>query len=172
MNVTIQKQQGAALFVALVFLAILMVLGVTAVRNSSFQEKMATNVHQQNWAFGAADAGVNAFNTLANEGDDRSDSQHILFRARINGSVNFCVDEKGAEGACDSTFLDGTQKLTKAEVDVNKEGCFQKLCTGFSLSADPRSGIQCIVYKVDGTGNAVGVEEEVEWWAFQIGARC
>jgi len=165
-----QKQSGAALFVALILLAILMVIGVYSVRNSSFQEKMAANVHQSNWAFAAAESGARAFNEMANNGNDLNPS-HILFRTRVNGNVNFCVDENGAEAACGSTYLDGAAQKTTSTVDVNKEGCVQQLCFGYSLGTGTGT-VKCLVYSVNSTGEIEGLQDQVEWWTYQVTAQC
>jgi type IV pilus assembly protein PilX len=51
-------QRGAALIVALVFLIVLTLLGVSSMRTSTLQERMAGNLRDSNLAFQAAEAGL------------------------------------------------------------------------------------------------------------------
>ena len=52
------RQQGIALIVALIFLAVLALLGVTIARNSSMEERMAGNTRDRDLAFQAAEAAL------------------------------------------------------------------------------------------------------------------
>lgn len=52
------RQQGIALIVALIFLAVLTILGVTIARNSSMEERMAGNTRDRDLAFQAAEAAL------------------------------------------------------------------------------------------------------------------
>jgi type IV pilus assembly protein PilX len=54
------RQQGVALIVALVFLLLMTVLGVAAIRTTTLEERMAGNLHDKNLAFQAAEAGLRA----------------------------------------------------------------------------------------------------------------
>ncbi len=63
MNTPQDKQQGATLVVALIFLLILTILGVTSVSNSILQQKMAGNLRDQSVAFEAAESAVRAGET-------------------------------------------------------------------------------------------------------------
>ncbi len=49
-------QQGVALVLALVFLLLLTLIGITALGTSSLEEKMANNVKDKNLAFQAAES--------------------------------------------------------------------------------------------------------------------
>ena len=49
------KQRGTALIVAMVMLLVLTLLGVTAIRNTTLQERMAGNLRDSNLAFQAAE---------------------------------------------------------------------------------------------------------------------
>jgi type IV pilus assembly protein PilX len=53
-----QRQRGVALIMALVFLMILTIIGVTALSTTSLQEKMAGNVQDKNTAFQAAESAL------------------------------------------------------------------------------------------------------------------
>ncbi len=52
------RERGAVLIVALVFLVIMTVLGVAAMRTTTLQERMAGNVRDANLAFQAAEAAL------------------------------------------------------------------------------------------------------------------
>ena len=66
-----QRQRGVALFVALVFLVILTVIGVTALGNNSLQTRMAYGGVETNRAFQAADSGLIAGETWLTNQIDR-----------------------------------------------------------------------------------------------------
>lgn len=52
------REHGAVLIVALIFLVIMTVLGVTAMRTTTLQERMAGNVRDSNLAFQSAEAAL------------------------------------------------------------------------------------------------------------------
>jgi len=52
------RQQGVALIVALIFLAVLAILGVAIARNSSMEERMAGNTRDRDLAFQAAESAL------------------------------------------------------------------------------------------------------------------
>jgi len=54
------RQQGAALFISLMFLIILTLIGLSAANVGILQERMAGNVRQSNIAFQRAEAGLRA----------------------------------------------------------------------------------------------------------------
>jgi type II secretory pathway pseudopilin PulG len=56
--ITLHRQQGVALVVAIVILLILTILGITAMSTSSLQEKMSGNIQEQTRAFQAAESGL------------------------------------------------------------------------------------------------------------------
>lgn len=62
MNITldIRRERGAALVVALVLLLLMTVLGVSAMRTTTLQERMAGNLRDNNLAFQSAEAGLRA----------------------------------------------------------------------------------------------------------------
>ena len=53
-----RAQRGAALIVSLVFLIVLTLLGVSSMRTTTLQERMAGNLRDSNLAFQAAEAGL------------------------------------------------------------------------------------------------------------------
>jgi len=54
----VSAEAGVALPVVLIFLVMMLILGVTAIRNVTLGEKMAGNLHNQQLAFQAAEAGL------------------------------------------------------------------------------------------------------------------
>lgn len=55
---SIQRQQGAVLILTLILLIVLTLLGVTAMRTASFEERMAYNSQDTNLAFQSAESAV------------------------------------------------------------------------------------------------------------------
>ena len=55
------KQSGAALFTALIFLMILTLAGVTALRNSGLSERMSSNAQMSQMAFNAAESAMDRY---------------------------------------------------------------------------------------------------------------
>ena len=169
-----RQQSGAALFVALILLAVLMVIGVASVRNSVFQEKMASNLHQLNWAQNASNAGVGALAVLANE-IKSIEANSILFRARLYGLQEVCLDQNGNEAApdvingekvCSTTFFDGANQQTTVKLEVEKHGCIPQFCFGTSLGGGDNN-IECLAYKAMSHSNAAGATDTVEFWGFE-----
>jgi type IV pilus assembly protein PilX len=58
------RESGSALIVALTFLLLLTLLGTTAMRGATMQERMAGNTRDWNVAFQAAEAGLRAAETF------------------------------------------------------------------------------------------------------------
>ena len=59
-------QSGVALFTALIFLLILTLIGVTALRNSGLSERMSTNAQIAQMAFNAAESAANRYKSEYN----------------------------------------------------------------------------------------------------------
>lgn len=55
---TLKRQQGSALIIALVFLLLLTMIGITAIQNATQQERMAGNARDRAMAFQAAEAAL------------------------------------------------------------------------------------------------------------------
>ena len=60
------RQRGSALIIALVFLLVMTLIGVTAMQGTSQQESMAGNMRDRNLAFQAAEAALRAGETWLN----------------------------------------------------------------------------------------------------------
>lgn len=54
----LQRQGGAVLIISLIMLLVLTLLGMSAMRNATLEEKMAGNTRDLNLAFNAAEAGL------------------------------------------------------------------------------------------------------------------
>jgi len=57
---TKHNQRGATLLVALVLLLLLTLLALTSARTATLQQRMSSNLQQQNLAFQAAESGIAA----------------------------------------------------------------------------------------------------------------
>lgn len=62
-TLTRQRERGSALAVALIFLLLMTLLGVSAMRGSNMQERMAGNLRDRNLAFQAAEAALRSGET-------------------------------------------------------------------------------------------------------------
>lgn len=88
------RQQGAALIVALIVMALVSVLGLSALRSSMFSGKVATSVQADAMTYEAAET---AINVTYNELDEMSDSDitinlgdgDVYLGCVRNGSGNF-----------------------------------------------------------------------------------
>lgn len=58
MQHSLQKQQGATLFVALIILVVVTLIGVTAMKNANVEEQMSSNLYQKNLTFQASESAV------------------------------------------------------------------------------------------------------------------
>lgn len=59
-----QRQGGVVLVVALIFLLLMTLIGVTAMQTTTLDERIANNARQRNLAFQAAEAGLRAGETV------------------------------------------------------------------------------------------------------------
>ncbi|MBI4755011.1 MAG: pilus assembly protein [Betaproteobacteria bacterium] len=81
-----EPQRGAALLIALVFLVILTLLGLAAMRTSGLEERMAGNLRDRSIAFQAAEAAL------------RYAEQDIRLSGRVRGLSGF--DRECTAGLC------------------------------------------------------------------------
>ena len=129
-----RKQQGAALFVALVILVIISVLGVTALRSSGTDARVVTSVQASAHSFQAAESAINEIISVMETKKDDSDSygrianELVQERDRI---FRFCITEKGVkknasgdpnDANCGSNdYLDG-RKIVQSSARVGMQG--------------------------------------------------
>lgn len=96
----LSPQGGAALIVALVFLLILTILGVTAMSGANLQEKMAGNLQDQNLAFQSAETALIA----AEDWINNQVSKPIF----PNESIGLYVPSTGAKAVWESVDWTGS----------------------------------------------------------------
>lgn len=184
LKVNYKKQEGAALFVALIMLLVLTVIGLSASQRSTLQEKMASNAHMQNVAFNAAESAMSAFlietnglNIALAPGEDfqghLNDPLNPLFMVRNLAELvqlgPFCYDVNGQRGACGARFLDAGGSV-ESRVSIQKiRDCGN--CPGYSISDD--SSIGCRIYQITATGTVGGtVTEQHSLEATEISPGC
>jgi type IV pilus assembly protein PilX len=93
-----EREHGAVLVVALLFLVVITILGITAMTSTTFEEKMAGNARDHAIAFQAAEA------ALSDAWLDISPPAGSSETPRVYGSVNFGNSTQDA-GSCSSTGL-------------------------------------------------------------------
>jgi type IV pilus assembly protein PilX len=91
------KQRGVTLIVALIFLAILTMLGITVARTTSMEERMAGNTRDRDLAFQAAEAALQ---------DAASDLPGLLANP-FDGSTPGLENATGAPHANDQAYWNG-----------------------------------------------------------------
>lgn len=128
-----RKQQGAALFVALVILVIISVLGIASLRSSGTDARVVTSVQAATHSFQAAESAINeiisVMETKANDSDSYGRIANDLVQNR-NLVLRFCVTENGVitEGGepknakCGTNdYLDG-KKIVQSSARVGMQG--------------------------------------------------
>lgn len=102
--ISLRRQRGAALVMALVILLILTLLGITAMGTSSLQEKMAGNIQEATRAFEAAESGLNqALNDASSLNLNGATTKNYEFDSGKSGSarvettfVNYTQPKRGS----------------------------------------------------------------------------
>lgn len=91
------RQQGAALFVALIILLIVSMMGVSAMKSGILSEKMAFNTQARELSFQAAETAINGVIDNA-----RSSGEFVSKLLGTGGVHTHCVnaDNRMIEGAC------------------------------------------------------------------------
>jgi type IV pilus assembly protein PilX len=92
------RQSGAVLIVSLIMLLVLTIIGVTAMRSTTLEEKMAANIMNYNVTFHAAESAIE--NALD---DTNSLVQAILTENTI--SVNLDIGDSSITSSADVTYL-------------------------------------------------------------------
>lgn len=140
------RQQGAVLIVALIFTAILTVLGVGGMRSATLQERMAGNSRDINVAFQAAEAALREAETLMGV------VSSIDFDGS-NGLYLSCPDPTDKTTACSqpdwkSDSATGWRQVSEQLPDVNRQPEFiieqisASIDVGSSLDSDRTIAIQ------------------------------
>jgi type IV pilus assembly protein PilX len=120
MNST-QKQRGVTLIVALIFLAILTLLGITVARTTSMEERMAGNTRDRDLAFQSAEA------ALRDASNDLPGFLDPLDPDPFDGTTAGLIDGTGAAHANDQAYWNG----------YDWEGSSQEATVDFELVASP-----------------------------------
>lgn len=161
------RQSGAALFVSLVILLVLTIIGLSAARRSTLQEKMASNLHVKNLAFNAAESAIGGFVVDSHTGD-RLVAGHVLFDLgnTVGNTVEYCYDGTGTRVACGTARLDSDHGgATTSAIDVTvMTNC--GVCAGFSLGDTGSMG--CVDYQLDSTGSVANQSETTRLHAFEV----
>lgn len=114
-----RKQQGAALFIALIILLLVSMMGVSAMKGGIFHERMAFNSQAEEMTFQAAETAIGGVIQEA-----RKSSELLGELAAGYSSKTHCVTLSGgiAEGACgDSSALDA-----RASIQAEAESQFDR----------------------------------------------
>lgn len=144
-----KKQRGATLLVALVLLLLLTVLALTSARTATLQQRMSSNLQQQNQAFQAAENGITAavlrLNKNAGDGPLKvGDKKQLCARAGSFAAwSNTCTltDEYGYEVTvervqCGNERSDICFAITSKGIHLNHVATHQQ---GYLLS------VQCVL---------------------------
>jgi len=137
----VRKQTGAALFTALIFLLVLTLIGVTALKDSGLSERMSANAQISQMAFNAAESAmdqyiaeynsnVNAVATTETEVDDKVlRLSAYLPTQTADDSLEYCINNQSKENANNSI-------LAQLVVDITADPLVQKPATAGPLSID------------------------------------
>jgi len=110
----VRKQTGAALFTALIFLLVLTLIGVTALKDSGLSERMSANAQISQMAFNAAESAmdqyiaeynsnVNAVATTETEVDDKVQRLAAYLPTQTaDDSLEYCINNQSKENANNS----------------------------------------------------------------------
>lgn len=145
------RQRGAVLFVALIFLLLLTMLGVSSMQTTVLEEKMASNTRERAIAFQAAESALR---------DAESYIEHVTSVANFNGSDGlYGSDNPEPSPADSSTWLENSS--------ATREG------TGLAKSgAPPRYMIKRAgIYREDPSLNQDKPRPPREFWFFRNTAR-
>jgi len=84
----LQKERGAVLAISLIFLLVMTLIGLTGMKTSVLEEKMAGNSRNQGLAFQAAEAGLHGAERYINS---------IVTASDFSGAINGLVSEAEAD---------------------------------------------------------------------------
>jgi type IV pilus assembly protein PilX len=170
-----QPQQGAALITGLIFIVMLTIIGVTATRMASLEERMAGNMRDRSLAMQAAELAL------------RDAERDIIAGVRISGLTNFLADcgastsATGDDGLCYNgtggyaapiwTVADMTAAPSVGLGDVSGADPLafvaeqpRYLIEGFSKT--PPGGGEEFLYRI--TVRAVGARETTVVWLQEV----
>ena len=184
------NQTGAALFTALIFLLILTLVGVTALRNSGLSERMSTNAQLSQMAFNAAESSMDRYiaeynyNVGAVAVSETEVAAKVAYLAKYlpvqnsDGWLEYCLDDTGSalsrftDGSdemiyktsvtCGTTTLDGDQSAVTAKNKVSYMGC-PGSCPRYSLGLGKQK-VSCHVLKMEAEGTVDQTTANIDQW--------
>ena len=193
MNLTIKqsyKQSGAALFTALIFLMILTLAGVTALRNSGLSERMSSNAQLSQMAFNAAESAMDRYiaeynyNVGANAVSETEVANKVAHLAKYlpvqtsDGWIEYCIDNASTvlsrftdsngdmiyqtNATCGTTTLDGGQNAVTAKNKVSYMGC-PGSCPRYSLGLGKQK-VSCHVLLMEAQGTVNQSTSSIDQW--------
>ncbi|WP_201067807.1 MULTISPECIES: pilus assembly PilX family protein [Thiorhodovibrio] len=132
-----QNQAGVVLVIGLIFLLVMTIIGVTAVTNSTFQERMARNTSERRTVFQAAESAL-----IAGENQVMSAASCNAVKALF--ASDGIPDPDSMDSETSGTFLiNGIPRNSAEDFDELGRPC-----------SDTSSGVDCAFYRVTGVGKA------------------
>lgn len=122
----IQKQHGSVLIISLVIMVVLTILGVSGMKTSVLEEKMAGNLRDSQLAFQAAEATLKHAEQYIDE--------------NIVSIVNFDTD--GSDGFYERSVVEPWSNI---DWDSNDSIAYTGFDTSYSVSAPPRFIVQHLI---------------------------
>lgn len=131
---TLKNQNGAALFITLIILLIVVMVGVSAMRGSLFHERMAYNSQAEDLTFQAAETAINSVLLQARKAHESGDASALFSRLvsgqSVPGCVSFkggfkeadCVDTATTEDTLDSRGMLLAGSVSTFDLDLTAEG--------------------------------------------------
>ena len=151
------RENGAALFVSLVFLLILTVIGLAGMQSTSLQEKMASHMRERNLAFQAAESALRAgeaylaANVPTIVCDSATDG---IYDNSSPGSTTDCPASKGWPSSAQSTHAYGpdNENFWKNNTDVKTLGLGETSHQYDKLADKPKYIIEALAAGAVGAG--------------------
>ncbi len=185
------RQTGAALFTALIFLLILTLIGVTALKDSGLSERMSANAQISQMAFNAAESAmdryiaeynynINAPASTEAEIDRRTAYTANFIPLDTNSYVEYCLDDTGSvlssitdesgnqiiNTSVDCEAADSEVYLdsvaTVAKNRVNYEGC-PGSCPKYSLGLGKQK-VSCHILSMQAEGKVDQTTAVIDQW--------
>ncbi|MDP2110734.1 MAG: PilX N-terminal domain-containing pilus assembly protein [Thiobacillus sp.] len=153
---TFTFQNGAALITGLIFLVVLTLISLSAIKSTSLEERMAGNARDQDLAFQAAEAGI------------REAMQNL---AALNNNPNAFVAGCSSDGLC------LTDPVTPVWTSITWTASDSKAYTGTltALSTQPRYIIELVPNTVAAFGSSAatgkGITSGAQLTPYRITAR-
>lgn len=153
---TFTSQNGAALITGLIFLVVLTLISLSAIKSTSLEERMAGNARDQDLAFQAAEAGI------------REAMQSL---AALNNNPNAFVAGCSSDGLC------LTDPVTPVWTSITWTSSDSKAYTGTltALSTQPRYIIELVPNTVAAFGSSAatgkGITSGAQLTPYRITAR-